>query len=55
MLNECTTDYAPWHVVPANRKWARNLLMLRTIVSTLERMNPQYPPATFDPKTIVIE
>ena len=55
VLNECATDYAPWHVVPANRKWARNLAMLQTIVSTLERMDPQYPAATFDPKTIVVE
>jgi polyphosphate kinase 2 (PPK2 family) len=55
VLNLCATDYAPWHIVPANRKWARNLTMLQTIVSTLERMAPQYPAATFDPKTIVVE
>ena len=55
VLNECSTEYAPWHVVPANRKWARNLAMLQTVVRTLERMDPQYPPATFDPKTIVID
>jgi PPK2 family polyphosphate:nucleotide phosphotransferase len=55
VMNACATDYAPWHIVPANRKWARNLTMLQTIVSTLERMDPQYPAATFDPKTIVVE
>ena len=27
-INECATDCAPWHIVPADRKWARNLWML---------------------------
>ena len=54
-MNECTTDYAPWHIVPANRKWARNLTMLETIVAQLEEMKPEYPPASFDPATIVVE
>ncbi len=54
-INECSTDCAPWHIVPADRKWARNLWMLETIVRTLEGMSPQYPPADFDPKKIVIE
>ncbi len=43
VLTRCNTDYAPWHVVPANRKWYRNLVITRTIVETLEAMNPQYP------------
>ena len=54
-INECATDCAPWHIVPADRKWARNLWMLETIVRALEGLNPQYPPAEFDPKKIVIE
>ena len=54
-INACATDDAPWHIVPANRKWARNLTMLETVVAALERMKPQYPPAEFDPKKIVIE
>lgn len=54
-INECATDCAPWHIVPADRKWARNLWMLEAVVRTLEAMKPQYPPAEFDPKTIVIE
>lgn len=54
VIAQCSTENAPWHIVPANRKWARNLMMLETIVTTLEKMDPQYPAATFDPKTIVI-
>jgi PPK2 family polyphosphate:nucleotide phosphotransferase len=42
MLNRCTTDWAPWHVIPADQKWYRNLAIAETIVETLRKMNPQY-------------
>ena len=45
MINNCSTAYAPWYVIPANNKWYRNLVVARTIADTLEAMNPQYPPA----------
>jgi polyphosphate kinase 2 (PPK2 family) len=44
-INKCSTEYAPWYIVPANNKWYRNLVVARTIADTLEAMNPQYPPA----------
>ncbi len=44
-VNECSTDYAPWYVVPANNKWYRNLVVARTIADTLEAMDPRYPEA----------
>nr|MBA3945469.1 polyphosphate kinase 2 family protein [Herpetosiphonaceae bacterium] len=44
-INNCSTAYAPWYVVPANHKWYRNLVIARTIADTLEVMNPQYPAA----------
>ncbi len=34
-LAKCSTDEAPWYIVPANRKWYRNLLIARTLVSAL--------------------
>jgi PPK2 family polyphosphate:nucleotide phosphotransferase len=43
-VNKCSTAHAPWYVVPANKKWYRNLVVARTIADTLEAMNPQYPP-----------
>jgi PPK2 family polyphosphate:nucleotide phosphotransferase len=43
-VTTCSTDYAPWYVVPANKKWYRNLVIARTIAERLEAMNPQYPP-----------
>jgi polyphosphate kinase 2 (PPK2 family) len=44
-LNATSTAYAPWYVVPANKKWFRNLVIARTIADTLEAMAPQFPPA----------
>lgn len=55
VINKCSTDEASWHIIPANRKWARNLILLETVVRTLEKMNPLYPPPAFDPKSIVVE
>jgi PPK2 family polyphosphate:nucleotide phosphotransferase len=53
-INNCSTQYAPWYVVPANKKWYRNLIVARTIADTLEAMNPQYPPAEEGLEGIVI-
>jgi len=54
-INECSTQVAPWRIVPANHKWARDVAVSEEVVKTLEAMNPQYPKADFDPKSIVIE
>lgn len=53
-INNCSTPYAPWYVVPANKKWYRNLVIARVIADTLEAMNPQYPPAEAGLDKIVI-
>ena len=44
-INNCSTECAPWYVVPANKKWYRNLVIARTIADTLEAMDPQFPSA----------
>lgn len=49
------TPESPWFVVPADRKWFRNLLVSEAIVKALDKMNPQYPKVTFDPKTVELE
>jgi polyphosphate kinase 2 (PPK2 family) len=53
-INECTTDWAPWYVVPANHKWARNLAIADEVLSTLKKMDPRYPKLAFDPKAVRI-
>lgn len=42
-INQCSTPYAPWYVIPANKKWYRNLVIARTVADTIEQLNPQYP------------
>ena len=40
-----STELAPWHIVPADRKWYRNWAVTQILVDALERMDPQYPEA----------
>lgn len=47
-LTQCSPDYAPWHVIPADRKWHRDWLLTQMVVETLREMDPHYPPTTFD-------
>jgi PPK2 family polyphosphate:nucleotide phosphotransferase len=42
-LRKTSTDDAPWYVVPADRKWARNLAVARILRHHLELLDPQYP------------
>ncbi len=49
MLRRCSTDVAPWFVVPANRKWHRDWLLSALLAETLEAIPVSWPEATFDP------
>ena len=55
MLNRCNTDHAPWYVIPADRKWYRNLAISRVLVDTLQEMDPKFPQPESDLSDIVIE
>jgi PPK2 family polyphosphate:nucleotide phosphotransferase len=45
---KCSTKHAPWHIVPANKKWYRNLVVARVIADTLESMAPELPKVEID-------
>ena len=47
-INETSTEHAPWHVIPADRKWYARLAVQNLLVDALERIDPEYPPADFD-------
>jgi len=47
-LERCTTDVAPWYVVPADRKWYARLAVQQLLLERLRSMDPQWPAATFD-------
>ena len=51
-LHRCSTSHAPWYVIPADRKWFRNLAISQILVAELEGMRLRFPKATYDPKKI---
>lgn len=48
VLNRTSTEYAPWYIVPADRKWYRDWVVATVIVETLARLNMSYPKPAFD-------
>ena len=48
MLEETSTEWAPWHVIPADRKWVRNLVVSELLVDALEGLDMEWP--QLDPK-----
>lgn len=55
LLSKTSTELAPWYVVPANRKWYRNLCVARIMVDTMKRLNMKLPKVDWDPTKIVVE
>jgi len=53
-LSKCSTRHAPWFVIPANRKWFRNLAVSEILVETLESLDMQLPQAELDVSQIVV-
>lgn len=49
-IERCGTDHAPWHVVPADRKWYRDWAVAHLILDALKRLDLSYPAADFDPR-----
>lgn len=54
-LHRCTTEWAPWYVIPADQKWYRNLAITRVMVGTLRNMNPQYPTSEVDTSDLKVD
>ncbi len=48
MLAKCSTDRAPWFVIPSNHKWFRNLAISQIVGATLEDLDMQPPAPTVD-------
>ena len=48
VLTRCNTDLAPWHVIPADRKWYRNWAVARLMLEHLRAMDLGWPAADFD-------
>ena len=55
-LSKTSTGAAPWYVIPANRKWFRNLAVASILADTIAGLKPAYPPVASDvPPDLVIE
>jgi PPK2 family polyphosphate:nucleotide phosphotransferase len=48
MLERTSTEYAPWHVIPCDRKWYSRLAITELLIEALERLDLSWPPASFD-------
>jgi len=55
VLNKTSTEYAPWYVIPANRKWYRDLAISTILVDTLEGLKMKYPESEENLDGVVIE
>ncbi|MFV8264147.1 polyphosphate kinase 2 family protein [Mycolicibacterium peregrinum] len=51
MLEKTSTDYAPWHIVPCDKKWYSRLAITELLIEALKGLNMSWPPADFDVET----
>ncbi len=54
-LSKTSTDWAPWHLIPSNHKWYRDLVVSRIIVKAMEKMDLHYPKMEKDRSSIIIK
>ena len=48
VFTRCSTEMAPWYLIPAEQRWLRDYLVARVLHDTLVEMNPQYPEPDYD-------
>jgi PPK2 family polyphosphate:nucleotide phosphotransferase len=53
-LRKCSTAHAPWYVIPAEKRWYRDLVAVSILVETLEQLDMKYPIPQFNPAAIQI-
>lgn len=54
-ITATSTEHAPWYVVPADRKWVRDVAVAQAMVERLEAMDPQVPAAVDGLDDLVLE
>ena len=55
ILTLTSTKYAPWHIVPANHKWYRDLYVMQALVDALKALKLKAPKPDYDPDSIEIK
>ncbi|MFA5772406.1 MAG: polyphosphate kinase 2 family protein [Thermoplasmata archaeon] len=54
-ISKCNTKRAPWYIIPADKKWFRNLAISQIIIETIESLDLKFPKPVFDPKGIKVK
>jgi PPK2 family polyphosphate:nucleotide phosphotransferase len=52
LLARCSTEHAPWYVVPSDRKWYRNLAVASVLVDAIRRLRCRYPRSALSPERL---
>ena len=55
MLTHTSTEWAPWHVIPADRKWFARIGAAAVLVNTLMEIDPRYPTITKKQRQALLE
>jgi PPK2 family polyphosphate:nucleotide phosphotransferase len=55
LLSKTSLSYSPWYVIPANRKWYRNVVVAQIVAERLQELQMAYPQPSWDPGSIVVE
>lgn len=53
-LSRTSTEYAPWYIIPADRKWYRNLVISQVVIDSLNGLDMAYPAAEDDLDDVVV-
>jgi PPK2 family polyphosphate:nucleotide phosphotransferase len=54
-LSRCSTEYAPWYVIPANKKWFRDVAVSEILLSTMQGMDMKFPEPKIDVSKLKVE
>jgi len=54
MLNRCSTEAAPWYLIPSNRKWFRNLAIGEIVAERIAALRPEYPTVDDLPPNLIV-
>ncbi|NNM30912.1 MAG: polyphosphate kinase 2 family protein, partial [Akkermansiaceae bacterium] len=55
LIERTSQKHAPWYIIPADRKWYRNLCVARIMVDTLRSLDMKYPKIGWDPSKVTID
>ncbi len=55
VISKTSSEHAPWFMIPADRKWYRNLVVAEIVRDALKRLDMEYPEISWDPETVQID